>query len=438
MPVKFYLHAETNKKGEHPIRISVSIGYTRLMTGIGFSCSEESWSNGTVRPRYVNSKGIPAKIINDRIAKISAHFTNYEISLTGTPTQQDLKHQLQLAINNELQPAAQPKKTKTLFNHFDDFISTESVASQWAYATLQCWKTFRHHLEAFNPRMTFQDFDEDGINRFLHFLRAKQELGEITVKKQYNCLKWFLGWALKKGLCTDHTITTYRPKFKVLEKPVIFLTKEELLKLYNYQIPDNGTEVSFTDMNGTPYTKTVQDAGALAKTRDLFCFCAFTSLRYSDMAKVKRTDIKGDTLYITTQKTNDRLPIDLNSFAKAILDKYKDEKFIDGLALPVISNQKMNEYLKDLCEFCGFNEPISRTLYRGGQRIEETYPKWAMVGTHAGRRTFICFALASGIPPQVIMKWTGHADYKTMKPYIDIAEKTKAAAMNLFDENLKK
>ena len=55
--------------------------------------------------------------------------------------------------------------------------------------------------------------------------------------------------------------------------------------------------------------------------RDCFCFCAFTSLRYSDLANLKRTDIEGDTMYVTTIKTNDRLPINLNSFAKAILEK---------------------------------------------------------------------------------------------------------------------
>jgi hypothetical protein len=57
--------------------------------------------------------------------------------------------------------------------------------------------------------------------------------------------------------------------------------------------------------------------------------------------------------------------------------------------------------LRDVCELCEFNEPI----------------------------TFICFALSSGVPPQVVMKWTGHSDYKAMKPYIDIAEKTKTDAM---------
>ncbi len=219
----------------------------------------------------------------------------------------------------------------------------------------------------------------------------------------------------------------------MLEKPVIFLTKEELLKLYNYEIPANGTKVTLTNINGEEYEKTVQEAGALAKTRDLFCFCAFTSLRYSDMATLKRTDIAEDKMYITTQKTNDRLPIDLSKNAIAILEKYKDTAFPNSLVLPVISNQKMNKYLKDLGELCGFINPITIVCYRAGQRVEETYPKYSLIGTHAARRTFICFALSNGIAPQVVMKWTGHSDYKAMRPYIDIAEKTKSDAMKLID-----
>ena len=189
-----------------------------------------------------------------------------------------------------------------------------------------------------------------------------------------------------------------------------------------------------TRADGEEYEKTVQEAGALAKTRDLFCFCAFTSLRYSDMASLKRIDVDGDKIYITTQKTNDRLPIDLSKNAKAILEKYENEQFPFGLALPVISNQKMNHYLKDLGELCGFTTPVTIVCYRAGQRVEETYPKYSLIGTHAARRTFICFALSNGVPPQVVMKWTGHSDYKAMRPYIDIAEKTKADAMKKIDD----
>ena len=75
--------------------------------------------------------------------------------------------------------------------------------------------------------------------------------------------------------------------------------------------------------------------------------------------------------------------------------------------------------------------------YRAGKREEITKPKYELIGTHAGRRTFICFALSSGISPQVVMKWTGHSDYKAMKPYIDIAEKVKAEQMAIFEKKLK-
>ena len=60
-------------------------------------------------------------------------------------------------------------------------------------------------------------------------------------------------------------------------------------------------------------------------------------------------------------------------------------------------------------------------------------PKHELLSTHTGRKTFICNALSLGIPPNVVMKWTGHSDYKAMKPYIDIADSIKVNSMALFD-----
>ncbi|MBF1379631.1 MAG: site-specific integrase, partial [Porphyromonas sp.] len=133
-------------------------------------------------------------------------------------------------------------------------------------------------------------------------------------------------------------------------------------------------------------------------------------------------------------KTSDSLVFELNKHSKAILEKYQDVVFEHDKALPVITNQKMNEYLKELAELAGINEPIRQTYYKGNERIDEVTPKYALLGTHAGRRTFICNALALGIPPQVVMKWTGHSDYKAMKPYIDIADDIKANAMSKFNQ----
>ena len=90
--------------------------------------------------------------------------------------------------------------------------------------------------------------------------------------------------------------------------------------------------------------------------------------------------------------------------------------------------------LKELGELAEINEPVRETYYKGNERIDEVTPKYALLSTHAGRRTFICNALALGIPAQVVMKWTGHSDYKAMKPYIDIADDIKANAMNKFNQ----
>ena len=135
-----------------------------------------------------------------------------------------------------------------------------------------------------------------------------------------------------------------------------------------------------------------------------------------------------------TKKTADALTIELNRYAKSILNRYAD---IPGIfALPRISLPCLDGCIKELGKLCGFNEPISRTVFRAGKRTDRTMEKWRLLSSHAGRRTFICCALGAGIPPQVVMKWTGHSDYKAMQPYIDIADTTKQQAMRDFTRSM--
>ena len=466
MKIQFYLTKDINKAGEKPIRASISIKGTRLQKPIGYSVLPEKWdqSTDTVKAGYVNSKGQDARHINRRIQNLKSHFMDYDLDVYDKPTEADLRVQFELALNKkdprevaqakaevivEKRKRGRPRKSeedatettttqsgkKTLPQYVDDFIKECKVVNSWSESTIRMVRCFKNHLVKFKKAKDFEYFNRDGLNSFVIYLRDTGGLQENSVKKQYKNLLWFMNWAIRKGYTKETTIQTYKPKFKLVEKPVIFLTREELLTVFRYKIPKNGTKVTLKDMNGNEYEKTVEEAGALEKTRDLFCFCAFTSLRYSDMAELRRSNIDGDIMHITTQKTHDSLDIDLNPMAKSILDKYKDQVFPGDLALPVITNQKMNGYLKKLCELCGINSPVTETCIRNGKRETEVYPKWAKVGTHAGRRSFICFALATGIPPQVVMKWTGHSDYKSMKPYIDIATRTKADAMQKIAEN---
>lgn len=446
MAVKFYLDKRANPKtGEVSVRVSIYIKAVRIISTLGYNVAPDSWiaSEEKVVSTYKNSKGATAKMINNRIKAIRSYFDAMDLVATEKPTQQELTIALSKITGstrgqNIAKADNKKKEEPTALFYFEEFVREESQRCQWSAGTLECWNAFRHHLKAQGDGILLSHFTEQNIEKFIDYLRKTKQMEEKTVDKHFKNLRWFLNWAINKGYCTELAIQRVKPKFKLVAKPVIFLTKDELLKLYRFEVPENGTKVKLRDINGEEYEKVVSNAGALAKTRDLFCFCAFTSLRYSDMAKLKRTDISDGILNITTKKTNDRLSIILNDYAKAILDKYKDERYIDNLALPVISNQKMNDYIKDICELCEFDEPITRVCFRGGEREEVLDMKWQVMGTHAARRTFICYALAEGIPPEVVMKFTGHSDYKAMKPYIDVSEDTKQEAMAVFNKGLNK
>ena len=431
MPTQFYLASQTNKTGERRILISVHIKGVRALTSIGYSISPENWNEdkGQVKKGAKNSKGIDYLAINSRIHDLTSKFESLEAH-EATPTKEEI---LMLVANTIGRGSSNEPESTLFFLHYDEFLKDGRDNQHWALNTYKKWITLRKHLEKFNPFITFDSFDKETLDAYVHYCATEFDMLDVSVTKELSLMRWYLNWAAERGYHNNMVFKHYRAKLKDTKKPVIFLTNEELLKLYTFKIPKNGTEVTLHHLDGTEYKKTVAEKSSLDKVRDLFCFCAFTSLRYSDMANLKRTDIYDGAIHVTTIKTDDPVVIEINSRAQKILDKYKDFDF-DDLALPVITNQKMNMYLKEICELCEFNSPVTVTSYLNGVRGDYVFPKWQLIGTHAARRTFICHALSAGIPPQVVMKWTGHSDYKAMKPYIDIAEQTKATAMEKFDK----
>ena len=314
----------------------------------------------------------------------------------------------------ELASADTSNVPSNFYEAFDDFVRVCGRQNDWTHSTFEKFAAVKNHLKNFRSELSFDFFDEEGLTEYVQYLREVREMRNSTIGKQLSFLKWFLRWSFKQGMHSNNAYDTFKPKLKDTQKKIIFLTWEELNRLREFKIPP---------------TKQ-----ALERVRDVFLFQCFTGLRYSDVFNLRRSDIKGDHIEVTTVKTSDSLIIELNDHSKAILEKYKDVEFENDKALPVITNQKMNDYLKELAELAEINEPIRQTYYKGNERIDEVTPKYALLGTHAGRRTFICNALALGIPPQVVMKWTGHSDYKAMKPYIDIADDIKANAMSKFNQ----
>ena len=70
----------------------------------------------------------------------------------------------------------------------------------------------------------------------------------------------------------------------------------------------------------------------------------------------------------------------------------------------------------------------------GAKRLRETHRFYEIISCHTARRTFVSCSLAMGIPPEVVMKATGHRDYKTMKPYIATSDETQAREMSKWNQ----
>lgn len=406
-----------------PIRMRVNFASQRIEFTTGYRIDVAKWDGDKqrVKNRCTNKLKQSASEINAALlgyyTELQEIFKRFEVAEI-MPSPAEVKE----AFNNE---HGQKEKTElastdmsnvpsNFYEAFDDFVRVCGRQNDWTHSTFEKFAAVKNHLKNFRSELSFEFFDEEGLTEYVQYLREEREMRNSTIGKQLSFLKWFLRWSFKQGMHSNNAYDTFKPKLKDTQKKIIFLTWEELNKLREFKIPP---------------TKQ-----ALERVRDVFLFQCFTGLRYSDVFNLRRSDIKGDHIEVTTVKTSDSLIIELNDHSKAILEKYKDVEFENDKALPVITNQKMNDYLKELAELAEINEPVRQTYYKGNERIDEVTPKYALLGTHAGRRTFICNALALGIPPQVVMKWTGHSDYKAMKPYIDIADDIKANAMSKFNQ----
>ena len=396
------------------LRYRIKWGKNIVAFGLGYRIDIDKWSLESQRCKNNTTHGknkTPASVINRTIQKYEDAFLkikNRSESEAIDLAPEEFRNLFNIEIGKEVSTKT---KSSSFFEIYDIFIFDEAQNNQWNKRTIQKMQTQKKVLYEFDFEMRFEKFNEEYISSYQKFLEDKDHKNS-TISKELAALKWFLKWAKRKGYNKFSEFELFKPKIKNIQKKIIFLNQSELKKLREFEIPEENKN--------------------LEKIRDIFLFQCFTGLRYSDVFNLKKANIRENYIEVTTLKTSENLIIELNKLSKNILERYKD---IEGeKALPVISNQKMNDYLKELAELAGIDEPIRETYYKGNERIDEITPKYALLGTHAGRRTFICNALSLGIPAHVVMKWTGHSDYKAMKPYIDIADDIKANAMSKFNQ----
>lgn len=419
---------------DYPIRMRITYGGNRVDYPILLSVPKQFWDSAAqfAKPGSVSYRGISASEINATISDyrslVEEIFKSYELQKL-IPSTSMLRDSIKQSYEKKFINLAGGKSNSlSLSEAFKSFMNERGTNNAWTEASYEKFNALWSDLAEFKSSISFSDFTEDGLTDFMIFLREKKVIrpekrdskGKIlqeaeiglknsTIGKKLDFLKWFLKWATEKGYnkCLDYQ--SFKPKLKSTNNSVVFLTEQEIQKICDFDIP--------------------RDKSHLEKVRDGLILCCYTSLRFSDLQNLKKSDVHGDVINVTTIKTADTIRIDLNNVSRQILDKYKDMPIPNGKALPVISNQKMNEGIKELCMLAGIDEPITKVYYKANERIEETRPKYEFISTHTGRRSFICNALAKGMPVNVVMKFTGHEEYKTMKPYIDVVDSIKGKEM---------
>lgn len=401
-----------------PVRFRLSYAGERVDLRLGFSVEAERWSDdlGRMVSGSKNSYGQTAVLVNRRIelalSEIEGIFARFDALEARPPSRRELVALFDRFLGKSSGVSKRRGNGFSFFSVYSRFIDEQAVLHSWSVSHKNRHKTVRNHLESFAPSCRFSDVTKDFLLSFLRYL-IREEKRNTTINKLLSYLRNFLTWAAGEGLYMGDQHLKFKPKLKGADgtyKTVVYLTWEELMAVYNLEIPA-----------GKHY---------LDRVRDVFCFLCFTGLRFSDVFNLSKVDVQRERIRVVTQKTVAPLYIELNDYSGRLLEKY--EALPGVRALPVISNQKTNDYLKEIGELAGLTEEVKMVYFIGNDRHEVVMPKADLLTTHCGRRTFIVLALRLGIPAAVIMKWTGHRSFASMRPYIEIVDALKEEEMKKF------
>ena len=286
-----------------------------------------------------------------------------------------------------------------------------SMSSSLTWGTLKNYNATETYLRRFlQDKMNKKDIflyqlSYNFIVSFEHYLRTTspinkgQPLSNNGLMKHLERLKKLLNLAVKLEWVEKHPFIRFSLKFTKHDRP--FLTQEELEKLEQQELDLEHHRI----------------------TRDIFVFCCYTGLAYSDVKNLtERHIVRGIDgeywIFSKRAKSGQLLKIPLLEKAMAILDKYKNpEPERDQLLLPVYCNQYLNEYLKEIRAISGINKKLT---------------------FHSSRHTFATtVTLSNGVPLETVSKLLGHTKLSTTQVYARVLEKKVSEDMSVLRSKLK-
>ncbi|WP_229213772.1 site-specific integrase [Dyadobacter psychrotolerans] len=281
------------------------------------------------------------------------------------------------------------------------------VGQEYAIGTFNRYKVLERHTVAFlQCNYSTTDYDISRIDfafiaNYELYLRSVPKMGNNAVVKHMKMFRKIVNICWGNGWMNFDPYLNFKGKFKKVDKAI--LTWAELDLMANKEFASD----------------------RLAQVRDTFLFCCFTGLAYSDVQKLEKRQIArgidGEQWIFTQRtKTNVKLHIPLLPEALQLIDRYKDHPLCEsrGLVLPVPSNQKMNDYLKEIAVICGIDQVLT---------------------SHVARHTFATtITLQNGVPIESVSKMLGHTNIRTTQIYAKILDTKVSEDMQALKGRLSK
>lgn len=379
--IAFYLRSNyVNKEGKTPVMIRIYLNNERLSAGsAGIAVERSLWDNEKER-----LKGRSTEILNTNLQldNIRSGLMNIykKLEVTDCLSLERIKSEY-LGKGNEI---------STIMELFDKHLSDleKQVGINVTAATLQKYRVCRKHFQTFlhqkyaRTDLKLTEIGYQTVQEFEFFLRTIIRQNGNTSTKTLKTFKTITILGGKLGVLLHDPFINHRFHLQSVDRG--FLTDEEILRMAKKEI-------------GIP---------RLDLVRDIFIFSCFTGLAYIDVANLTPENIVtlDDRQWIMTkrQKTSVETNVLLLDIPRSIIAKYNHQTYRDGRLFPILSNQKMNSYLKEIADLCGIKKNLT---------------------FHLARHTFATMSLSKGVPMESVSKMLGHTNIKTTQIYARITNK---------------
>jgi integrase len=265
------------------------------------------------------------------------------------------------------------------------------IGKEFAPATYMRYKTAHGHTKDFirwkygTDDLEIKELNYEFVTQFVFWLKTERTCGHNAAIKYIGNFKKIVLECMKKGWLQKDPFADFKASRKEVIR--VALTKEELERI----------------------AKKKYTVDRLAHVRDIFLFSCYTGLAYIDVYQLRRSDIVtgidgGSWINTTRQKTDSPTRLPLLPAALEIIAKYEEDTYCinKGLVLPVLTNQKMNSYLKEIADGCDVDKNLT---------------------FHIARHTFATtVTLSNGVPIETVSKMLGHKSLKQTQHYAKIVD----------------